>query len=87
MTVVRGLLITVFSGVLFSLLGGLFGWTLGRLAPDYYRSVLRIPPSVDLSPSEVGVGLGATQGMAVGIGVGLVIVVTVAWYQSRTSRS
>ncbi len=83
MTVVRGFTITIASGAAFGLLGSVLGYAIGLYAPDYYRLVFRIPPSVQLDPAHVGLGLGLTQGLAAGLFIGLVIVVTVAWYNSR----
>ena len=83
MTVVRGFIITIASGLAFAALGGVLGYAMGTFAPDYYRIVFRIPPGVELDPAHVGLGLGLTQGLAVGLIIGLVIVVAVAWYKSR----
>lgn len=83
MTVVRGFTITILSGVVFGLTGGLIGFCLGTFAPDYYRVVFRIPPSMDIDPAHAGLGLGITQGLAAGLFIGLVIVVCASWYESR----
>lgn len=83
MTVVRGFAITILSGVVFGLASGLIGFCLGTFAPDYYRVVFRIPPSMNVDPAHAGLGLGITQGLAAGLFIGLVIVVSVAWYESR----
>lgn len=87
MTVVRGFTITIASGIAFGLFGAVAGYLLGSIAPDYYRTVFRIPPDASLDPAQAGLGLGVTQGLAGGIVIGLVIVVTVAWYNSRLSDS
>ena len=84
MTVVRGFTITIASGLVFGLLGAGTGYLLGSVAPDYYRTVFRIPPEVSIEPAQAGLGLGVTQGLAAGLIIGLVIVVSVAWYNSRT---
>ena len=84
MTVVRGFVITIVSGLAFGLLGASMGFLLGKFAPDYYRTVFRIPPEVPIDPAQAGLGLGVTQGLAAGLIIGLVIVVSVAWYNSRT---
>ena len=86
MTVIRGFLITIASGAAFSVLGGAIGYAMGTFAPDYYRVVFRVPPSVQLDPAHVGLGLGITQGLAAGLFIGLVIVVAVAWYNSRITK-
>jgi hypothetical protein len=83
MTVLRGFLITIASGVGFAAVGAVIGYVLGKVAPDYYRTVFRIPPEVALNPAQAGLGLGLTQGLVVGLIVGLVIVVTVAWHNAR----
>ena len=83
MTVVRGFIITIASGLAFAATGGVLGWALGRLAPDYYRIVFRIPPDIEFDPAKVGLGLGLTQGLVAGLFVGLVIVLAVTWYRSR----
>lgn len=88
MTVVRGFLITIASGVGFGIVGGLLGYALGKFAPDYYRIVFRIPRQLDLDPAHAGLGLGATQGLVAGLFIGLVIVLAVAWCDShRKNRS
>jgi hypothetical protein len=85
MTVTRGFVITIASGVGFATVGALLGFALGRLAPDYYRFVFRGPPQIDLDPAQAGLGLGASQGLGGGLFIGLVIVVAVAWSKSRRS--
>jgi len=87
MTVVRGFMITIASGLAFGLFGGIAGYLLGSIAPDYYRTVFRIPPQALIDPAQAGLGLGVTQGLGVGLMVGLVIVVSVAWYNSRMATS
>jgi hypothetical protein len=87
MTVLRGFLITIASGLGFAAAGAGLGFLLGTLAPDYYRTVFRIPPSVDISPAQAGLGLGLTQGLVAGLVVGLVIVVVVAWCSVRSVKS
>ena len=84
MSVVRGFTITIASGLAFGVLGAGMGYLLGLVAPDYYRTVFRIPPEVSIDPAQAGLGLGVTQGIAAGLLIGLVIVVSVAWYNSRT---
>ncbi|QDU38328.1 hypothetical protein Mal4_26550 [Maioricimonas rarisocia] len=86
MTVLRGFAITIASGILFSAVGGVAGYAIGKMLPDYYRTVFRIPPGVSIDPAQAGLGLGLTQGAAAGLLCGLVIVVTVAWYNVRTGE-
>ncbi|MCA9212823.1 MAG: hypothetical protein KDB27_07155 [Planctomycetales bacterium] len=83
MTVLRGFAITIASGVIFAVFGAGMGYFLGSFAPDYYRTVFRIPPGVSIDPAQAGLGLGVTQGLVGGLIIGLVIVVSVAWYNSR----
>ena len=87
MTVVRGFAITIASGLGFGLFGAGLGYLLGSIAPDYYRTVFRIPPEVVVDPVQAGLGLGVTQGLVGGLVIGLVIVVAVAWYNSRMNLS
>ena len=83
MTVLRGFVITLASGLAFAVAGAIAGYTLGYVAPDYYRTVFRIPLEASIDPAQAGLGLGVTQGCGAGLVVGLVIVVAVAWYDSR----
>src|SRR2546421_843035 len=85
MTVLRAFTIVILSALGFGLAGSAIGYTLGRVAPGYYRTVF--PNNPALIPEEVGLGLGLTQGVILGVVVGLVVVVAVAWYQSRRSDS
>ena len=87
MTVLRGFIITISSGLGFGIIGAVLGFTVGKFAPDYYRIVFRMPPEIDLDPAQAGFGLGLTQGVAAGIVIGLVIVVAVAWYNSRIKKA
>lgn len=86
MTVLRGFMITIATGIVFSFIGTGLGFAIGKYAPDYYRVVFRIPPEVQLDPIQAGVGLGLTQGLAAGLFIGLVIVCVVAWYNSRIAN-
>ena len=86
LTVICGFIIT--SGIAFAAIGGVLGYAIGTFAPDYYRIMFHIPPSIELDPVQAGLGLGLTQGLAAGLVIGLVIVVACAWYRSRlTNRS
>jgi hypothetical protein len=84
MTVWRGFVITILSGLLGGSLGAILGYILGRFAPGYYRLMFQIPPTAELNAVQVGIGLGITQGLMAGLVVGLVIVAVVAWYRSRS---
>lgn len=85
MTVLRGFTITLASSVAFAFFGAVAGYMLGSVAPDYYRTVFRIPSDASIDMAQAGLGLGLTQGFGAGLIVGLVIVVTVAWYNSRAA--
>lgn len=85
MTVVKGFVITITSGVVFAVLGAGCGTLLGAVSPDYYRTVFHVPPERQLNATEIGFGLGVTQGLAAGLLIGLVIVVTVAWSGSHAT--
>ena len=67
MSVVRGFTITIVSGLAFGVLGAGMGYLLGLVAPDYYRTVFRIPLDVSIDPAQAGLGLGVKQGVAVGL--------------------
>ncbi len=86
MTVERGFIITIISGLVFAAFGAALGYGIGTFAPDYYRIVLRVPPEMRFDTAQAGLGLGLTQGVAVGLVIGLVIVVAVAWYESRLAE-
>ena len=86
MTVARGFAITVASGIGFAAIGGLLGYLMGILVPDYFHVMFHITPGTEFDPTQVGLGLGLTEGLAGGLLVGLVIVVVVAWYNSRTNN-
>lgn len=86
MTIARGFLITVISGVAFGTVGGLLGYGLGVLAPDYYRTVFRMPMGVEWNPVQAGLGLEVTQGLGAGLFIGLVIVVAVTWQHARLAN-
>lgn len=78
MTVVGGFIITIASGFGFAATGGVLEYAMARIAPDYYRTVFRIPLDIELAPARASLGLGLTQGLVAGLFVGLVIVLTVA---------
>jgi len=86
MTVVRGFVITIASGIVFGLLGGVFGYLLGKFVPDFYRIVFGVPSHIQFDPTQIGLGLGVTQGFAAGLIIGLIIVLVVAWYRSKTTQ-
>jgi hypothetical protein len=83
MTLTRGFLIIVLSGVTFAAGGGLLGYALGVLAPGYYRGVFPSGREPGFDPVAAGLGLGISQGMICGVVVGSIVVLAVAWYNSR----
>jgi hypothetical protein len=83
MTVARAFTITAASGFLCGTLGGLIGYLLGKLAPDYFRTIFRVPPEMEFNPMQAGVGLGLVQGLMTGIGIALLIVIAVTWFEVR----
>ena len=83
MTVLRGFLITILSGVAFGVVGALIGYGLGVAAPDYYRIVFRMHPESQYDLPTFGLGVGLVQGAGVGIFVGVAIVLAVSWHDSR----
>lgn len=70
-----------------ALFGAALGFTLGRFAPGYYRSIFSYGDRPDFDPEAVGLGLGATQGVVAGLLVGLAIVFMIAWFNSRRGLS
>lgn len=70
-----------------ALFGAALGFTLGRFAPGYYRSIFSHGDRADFDPEAVGLGLGATQGVVAGLLVGLAIVFMIAWFNSRRGLS
>ena len=83
MTVIKGFFIVLLSTFLFGFGGALIGYTLGVVAPGYYRGVFPSGREPWFDPVAVGFGLGLTQGLICGVVVGAVVVLAVAWYNSR----
>jgi hypothetical protein len=83
MTIARGFLIIILSGLAFALGGALIGYTLAVYLPGYYRGVFSTGREPWFNPIEVGVGLGMTQGLICGLVVGAIVVLAVAWHNSR----
>lgn len=83
MTVLKGFLIIILSGIAFAIGGGAIGYTLGVVMPGYYRAIFSSGREAWFDPVAVGLGLGLTQGLIAGLAVGSVIVLAVAWYNSR----
>jgi hypothetical protein len=83
MTIVRGFAVVIASAVVGALAGVGVGYSLGAVAPAYYRGVFPNGNSPEFDPVQVGIGLGLTQGAVAGLVVGCVVVLAVAWYNSR----
>src|SRR5947209_20509116 len=83
MTVTRGFVIIIVSGLVFALGGGGIGYTLGATAPGYYRAVYSSGREPWFDPVSMGLGLGITQGLVCGLIIGAVVVLAVAWASSR----
>ena len=85
MTIIKGFLIIILSGIAFAVGGCLIGYGLARLAPGYYRGVLSSGRETWFDPVAVGIGLGLTQGLLCGLILGAVVVLAVAWYNASRS--
>lgn len=85
MTVLRGFIITLYSGLGFGIFGALLGFAIGSFAPDYYQVMFRMSHQI-MDPARFGLVLGLTQGLSAGIFIGLIIVLTVAWFNSRIEK-
>jgi hypothetical protein len=85
MTITKGFLLIVLSGLAFALGGGLIGYSLAILVPGYYRGVFNGGREPGFDPVGVGVGLGVSQGLLCGLILGGVVVLAVAWYNARRS--
>lgn len=83
MTILRGFLIIGISTVLCAIIGAGTGYTLGMVAPAFYRTLFHNGNAPTFDPVQMGLGLGLTQGLVAGLFVGCVVVLSVAWYNSR----
>jgi hypothetical protein len=83
MSPLRALAVVLLSTLLFTAVGLGIGYSLGRYAPNYYRTVLLRGDSPDFDPVDVGIGLGLSQGSMFGGIIGVVLVVLHAWYDLR----
>ncbi len=86
MSAAKAYLIIFTSALGFAILGGLIGYGLGRLVPNYYRSVYERGHAPGFDPVQVGLGLGITQGLAVGLVIGTIVVLAVAFAHRRRSE-
>ena len=87
MTVAKEFVIIILSGIAFGVAGGLIGYTMGVIAPGYYRGVFISGREPWFDPIVVGFGLGVSQGLICGVIVGSVVILAVAWYNSRRKMS
>ena len=83
MTIFKGFLIVILSGIAFALGGALIGYSLGVAMPGYYRAVFSSDRELWFDPATVGFGMGLTQGLICGVVIGSVVVLAVAWHNSR----
>ena len=84
MNIRRAVIFCVSTTLVFTILGGLVGYCLGRFLPDYYRSVFRNGGDSDFDPIAVGLGLGLSQGITAGAILGVVVLVGMLWHDRRT---
>lgn len=83
MSVAKILVLLVASTAVFTTLGGIVGFGLGRFVPNYYRNLVGAGQALDFDPLAFGIGQGVTQGMIAGIVIGLLLVVILSWIDSR----
>jgi hypothetical protein len=69
MTWHRIFLIVTGCAIVGMLMGGLFGWGAGKIAPDLFRTILA-PWQASIEPVGAAVFLGATAGVLLGGGLG-----------------
>lgn len=74
------------STLVFTAVGGIIGFGLGRFVPNYYRQIVRDGRAPDFDPVAFGIGQGVTQGMTAGIVIGLLLVVALSWLDSRPAH-
>src|SRR5436309_1562757 len=86
MSIAKGFLIIILSGVVFALGGAIIGRTIGFYMPGYYRAVEPRGNEPWFDPVTVGLGHGLTQGLTCGLVIGALVVLAVAWYNSRRSE-
>ena len=68
------------------LLGGLFGFTAGKIAPDFFKHII---PWQDVEPVGVATFFGGTAGVLLGGGLGCfaIIVQGILQWRNRDNRS
>lgn len=70
----HALILVAGAALLFATVGAVAGGLLGRLIPNYYRSVFPGSDSPYFDPIAVGIGQGLGQGLVLGAVVGLILV-------------
>lgn len=85
MTTTRAFAIVAASSLLCSIIGGVMGTQLGRLAPGYYRALFEAGRRADFDPVQVGLGLGVTQGLVAGAMIGLGVAAILTWHSTRAA--
>jgi hypothetical protein len=83
MTIIKGFAIIIGSAIFFAIAGGVIGYLLAVVIPQYYRDVFRAGQNPNFDPVAVGLGLGITEGAIAGLFVGAIVVVAVTWYNGR----
>jgi hypothetical protein len=86
MTAKSALLTVLVFSITFACVGATIGSSIGVLAPDYYRAVIRLRAGQNFNPTHVGIGLGATQGVSAGVATSLAVLAILAWRDIRFAR-
>lgn len=86
MTILKGLLTVAGCGFAFTICGGLIGWALGKLAPDFFRVMFPRDGEHAYDPARFGLGIGVANGVTWGLVTGLVVVLAVTFYQARRAK-
>jgi hypothetical protein len=86
MSIRKSFILVVSTILLFTSLGGLIGFCLGRFLPNYYRTVFRDGNDPGFDPISVGLSLGLTQGIVAGTIVGVAVLLVRAWQDRRTCK-
>ena len=86
MTITRGFIITILSGLAGTLIGAGIGCLLGRFAPAYFHFLFSHQRFAHIDHIEAGIALATLQGLGLGFLTGLVVVGATAWYNSRSTR-
>lgn len=86
MTLTRAYLLVISTAFSFGVVGAGIGYSIGQLAPAYYRTVLVRPPETTSEISTTGLALGLIQGTMAGLAVGLAIVLILTWHAIRMAQ-